>query len=180
MIMEIEKKVMTLAELDGAQLRQHWETLMGGPAPSISPKLLRLALAWQIQADALGGLSVAARRKLAQAAGGKSMTQPAGAGTKLVREWQGMTHVVTIDENGTIRWNGREWTSLSAVARAITGGHWSGPAFFGLRKPLPKVRVPDSHEAQRTESHGSGSWSKAPYSPTGSSPRASRQRSATA
>lgn len=55
-----------------------------------------------------------------------------------MRDWQGTVHVVTIDENGIIRWNEREWTSLSAVARAITGGHWSGPAFFGLRKALPE------------------------------------------
>lgn len=50
-----------------------------------------------------------------------------------MREWQGVTHVVTIDETQTIRWNGQKFASLSAVAHAITGGHWSGPAFFGLR-----------------------------------------------
>jgi hypothetical protein len=132
--MDIEQEVAALAELDGKQLRQRWEKLTGSMAPSVSPKLLRLALAWRIQADALGGLSVATRRRLAQAAGGKSTTQPAGAGTRLVREWNGVTHIVTIDETGIIRWNNREWTSLSSVARAITGGHWSGPAFFGLRK----------------------------------------------
>jgi len=136
MARDMEKEIMALAELDGSQLRQRWEKLTGSPAPSVSPKLLRLALAWHIQADALGGLSASARRRLAQAAGGKSTTQPASAGTKLVREWQGVTHVVTIDENGIIRWNDREWASLSAVACAITGGHWSGPAFFGLRKKV--------------------------------------------
>ena len=46
------------------------------------------------------------------------------------------THIVTIDEAIIIHWNNREWTSLSAVTRAITGGHWSGPALFGLR-PRP-------------------------------------------
>lgn len=132
--MTIETEVMALAELDGPQLRQRWEEITGSAAPSVSPKLLRLALAYWVQADALGDLSPSARRTLAQTAGGKSVTQLTSAGTRLVREWQGATHVVTIDENGIIRWNGRQWTSLSAVARAITGGHWSGPAFFGLRK----------------------------------------------
>lgn len=135
--MDVSEKVSALARLDGYQLRQRWLDLVGRPAPSVSPKLLRLALAWHIQADAMGGLSASARRKLAQAAGGRSVTQPARAGTKLMREWQGAVQVVTIDENGIIRWNEREWKSLSAVARAITGGHWSGPAFFGLRKALP-------------------------------------------
>ncbi|MGC4025222.1 MAG: DUF2924 domain-containing protein [Mesorhizobium sp.] len=132
--MELQKEVLALAELDGTQLRQRWKKTTGSPAPSVSPKLLRLALSYRIQADALGDLSPSARRRLAQVVGGKSSTQPASAGTRLVREWQGTTHVVTIDENRIIRWNSREWKSLSAVARAITGGHWSGPAFFGLRK----------------------------------------------
>lgn len=52
---------------------------------------------------------------------------------RLMREWNGTLHVVTVDEDGTILWNDREWGSLSAVARAITGTRWSGPAFFGLR-----------------------------------------------
>jgi hypothetical protein len=130
----LEKQILALAELDGAKLRQRWENVTGTTAPRVSPKLLRLALAWRLQADALGGLSPGTRRKLAQVATGRPTTQGVSPGTRLVREWQGVVHVVTIDENGVIRWNEREWKSLSAVARAITGGHWSGPAFFGLRK----------------------------------------------
>jgi hypothetical protein len=132
--MDVETQVMALADLDGTRLRQRWEEVTGSRAPAVSPKLLRLALAYRIQADALGDLSPAARRRLAQIASGRSTTQPMRAGMRLMREWQGVTHIVTIDEAGIIRWNDREWRSLSAVARAITGGHWSGPAFFGLRK----------------------------------------------
>lgn len=135
--LQVEEEVAALSSLDGAALRQRCTELMDQPAPSVSPKLLRLAIAWQIQANAFGGLSPAVRRQLQQAHSAKSKTQLAGAGTRLVREWQGIAHVVTIDEKGTICWDGRTWRSLSAVARAITGGHWSGPAFFGLRKTLP-------------------------------------------
>ena len=53
---------------------------------------------------------------------------------RLVRAWNGRTHVVTIGEDRVIRWNEREWRSLSEVARAITGTRWSGPAFFGLKQ----------------------------------------------
>jgi len=53
---------------------------------------------------------------------------------RLVRAWNGRTHVVTIGEDQVIRWNDREWRSLSEVARAITGTRWSGPAFFGLKQ----------------------------------------------
>jgi hypothetical protein len=55
---------------------------------------------------------------------------------RLVREWQGRAHVVTVGEDQVIRWDGREWRSLSEVARAITGTRWSGPAFFGLKKKV--------------------------------------------
>jgi hypothetical protein len=53
---------------------------------------------------------------------------------RLVREWQGRVHVVTIGEDQVIRWEERNYGSLSEVARAITGTRWSGPAFFGLKK----------------------------------------------
>ncbi|SFP85864.1 DUF2924 domain-containing protein [Sphingomonas rubra] len=53
---------------------------------------------------------------------------------RLVREWQGQVHVVTVGDDGVICWDEREWRSLSEVARAITGTRWSGPAFFGLKK----------------------------------------------
>jgi hypothetical protein len=52
---------------------------------------------------------------------------------RLVREWQGVAHVVVVGDDGVIRWDGRDWRSLSEVARAITGTRWSGPAFFGLK-----------------------------------------------
>lgn len=134
--MKIELQVNALAELDGSQLRQRWQEETGKAAPSVSPKLLRLALAYHLQVAALGDLPGAAKRELAQIAKGKR-PQPVGSGMRLVREWHGTTHVVTIDEKGRAVWNGREWGSLSAIAKAITGQQWSGPAFFGLRKANP-------------------------------------------
>jgi len=53
---------------------------------------------------------------------------------RLVREWHGTVHVVTVDETGALHWNDREWRSLSEIARTITGTRWSGPAFFGLKQ----------------------------------------------
>jgi hypothetical protein len=55
-------------------------------------------------------------------------------GTRLVREWNGQRHEVTAVEGG-FEYNGRKHRSLSAIAKAITGAHWSGPQFFGLRTP---------------------------------------------
>ncbi len=96
--------------------------------------MLRLALAWELQARQQGGLTRRTSQTLDQLAGGRTRTSPARAGMRLVREWQGKAHVVEIGDDEVIRWDEREWKSLSEVARAITGTRWSGPAFFGLKK----------------------------------------------
>lgn len=81
----------------------------------------------------MGGLSPATRRRLREAASAGRPRRSMLPGMQLVRVWQGVSHVVTMGEDGIIRWNDQEWRSLSAVARSITGTCWSGPAFFGLR-----------------------------------------------
>ena len=55
------------------------------------------------------------------------------SGTRLVREWRGVTHTVLVHADG-LEWSGRRFRSLTIIAREITGAHWSGPRFFGLRK----------------------------------------------
>jgi Protein of unknown function (DUF2924) len=134
--MELDAKLAALEDMSSSELREQWQRLTGEIAPRVSPKLLRLAVAWELQARALGGLSRSTRQKLDQQGTGKTRTAAASAGTRLVREWQGKAHVVTIGADKVIRWESREYRSLSQVAKAITGTHWSGPAFFGLRKKL--------------------------------------------
>jgi hypothetical protein len=123
-----------LGSLSSAQLKARWSELTSGPLPRISPSLLRLALAWEIQARASGGVPRQVSQRLTQLAEAKTSTAPASAGMRLVREWNGTAYVVMVGEDHIVRWNGREWRSLSEVARAITGTRWSGPAFFGLKK----------------------------------------------
>ena len=118
----VDDQLAALATMSPAQLRSEWQRLTGGPLPRISPSMLRLALAWETQAKAYGGLSRSTQQKLDQ--------------QKRGREWNGRAHVVLVGEDEVIRWDGREWRSLSEVARAITGTRWSGPAFFGLKKRL--------------------------------------------
>ncbi len=81
----------------------------------------------------MGGLTRSEQRALMTlAAGGKDPRSKAlKAGTRLYREWQGVSHEVLITDNGC-RWRGKDYRSLSQVARAITGTRWSGPRFFGL------------------------------------------------
>lgn len=134
--MDVVAEITRLETLSPAALRERWAELTGTPVPRVSPSLLRLALAWEIQARALGGLSRETTRTLDQLGAGKSHSARPRAGMRLVREWQGKVHVVEVGEDQTIRWNGRTWASLSEVARAITGTRWSGPAFFGLKRKV--------------------------------------------
>lgn len=133
-MMDMDAEIAALEGLSSAQLRERWVALVGGAAPRVSPRMLRLALAWEMQARKLGGLSRGTTRLLDQLGRGVTRSTPPRAGMRLVREWQGRVHVVTVGEDQVIRWQEQEWRSLSEVARAITGTRWSGPAFFGLKK----------------------------------------------
>jgi hypothetical protein len=100
-----------------------------------------LGVAWKIQEQAYGGLGAATKRRVADLAKTlerdgdvtRSRVARVRPGAKLVREWRGETHTVIVREDG-FEWKGRHWRSLSVVAREITGGHWSGPRFFGLKE----------------------------------------------
>ncbi|NML95669.1 DUF2924 domain-containing protein [Novosphingobium olei] len=131
---KLEAQLQRLDALTTIELRAAWIALTNIPAPRVSPKLLRLALAWEIQTRLHGGLQRSTTRLLDQTAAGKSRTRTTRKGMRLVREWNGTVYVVEIGEDGVINWDGRTWKSLSEVARAITGTRWSGPAFFGLRQ----------------------------------------------
>ena len=91
-----------------------------------------------MQEETYGGLSAKTRKQLARAArdlaaGGsrKAAAAKIKPGTRLLREWQGVVHEVVVLED-SVRYRGKDWPSLSAVAREITGARWSGPRFFGL------------------------------------------------
>jgi len=134
MAASLDEDLAALAILSSAQLRQQWAGVTGRPIPRVSPSLLRLALAWELQARFYGGLTRRVQQQLDQLQNAKTETRAARPGMRLVREWNGALHVVTIAEDGSITWRDRTWGSLSQVAREITGTRWSGPAFFGLKQ----------------------------------------------
>ncbi|TDE35635.1 DUF2924 domain-containing protein [Antarcticimicrobium sediminis] len=123
-----------LAAADRATLLDHWRATFAAPPPKgMSQVFLRRFLAFELQSCQHGGLPKSLIDRIArEAAGTTRKTAPAlRPGGRLLREWNGVTHVVDILENGCL-WQGETYPSLSAVARAITGAHWSGPRFFGL------------------------------------------------
>lgn len=113
------------------ELRVAWVRRMKTSPPNLSVRMLRLALAHAIQSKARGGITKSMDRKLRELAAGKTGPSP---GTQFTRAWQGKIHVVTVTADEKFSWQGTDYNTLSQVACAITGTHWSGPAFFGTRK----------------------------------------------
>lgn len=130
----LDEQLAELETMSKAVLMDRWAKLTGRPVPKVSEAMLRLALAYEVQAKVLGGLSRKTKQRLDQICAAKTQTQDVRPGMRLAREFCGKVHVVSIGEQGQITWNDREWRSLSEVARAITGTRWSGPAFFGLKQ----------------------------------------------
>lgn len=130
---ELANELAALEAMDKTALGDRWAKLTGRPIPKASARMLRLAVAYELQTKDGRGLPRKIKQRLDQIASGKTTTQDLRPGMRLAREYGGKLHVVAIGENGEIIWNDREWRSLSEVARAITGTRWSGPAFFGLK-----------------------------------------------
>ncbi|MBZ6379846.1 hypothetical protein B5C34_13535 [Pacificimonas flava] len=114
------------------ELRAEWKQRYGKPPKLRSVELLRRLLAWRIQTDAFGGFDADTKRKLASTKPA-NIRPSAAPGMRLAREWKGRRYEVTVTDDGPI-FEGERYSSLSAVARAITGTRWNGQRFFGLRE----------------------------------------------
>ena len=130
------RDVEALERLDLEGLRALWRDRFGTRSRLRSPELLRLSLAWRMQAEALGGLDHETRRRLRRRGRVQAEGLELGVGAKLRREWQGRRVEVAVEADG-FRWEDRTYPSLSAVATAIAGSRWNGPRFFGMRQPAP-------------------------------------------
>lgn len=136
---QIRKEVEFLSAASRQELLLRWEQLNGSPAPEgLSTSLLRRGVIYDLQAKLYGGLSSAHRKTLLQVAASKTVAGPASmkAGARLVREWNGIAHVVDIVEGG-YRYREKKYASLTAIAKEVTGAHWSGPRFFGIKGKAP-------------------------------------------
>ena len=132
-----------LKEMSVKELKAEWEKLIGTSAPNNSRAFLEFRIAYRIQELAYGGPDRETRRMLdllADEVEGHSkrkyqIIDPRNpvTGTRLIREWEGIEHTVTVLKDG-FDWQGRKFKSLSAVAREISGTRWNGYRFFGLRE----------------------------------------------
>ena len=144
---------VTIAAIEGMALRERrteWQRRFGAsPPPAMGSGLLARALAYEVQAKAMGRLSKSELRRIArihkdeQARGGPQCrdADQLRPGTWLSRTWHGDTHQVIVMENA-FEYRGERYASLTAIAQRITGAGWSGPRFFGLKSPrLGKLEV---------------------------------------
>jgi hypothetical protein len=136
-------RVAALKTARTIDLKQQWRELFGTQPPPYNRRFLESRLAYRIQELAYGGLkpeTVARLEALAEDLDGgdpdrrrrRAAQDRPIAGTRLIREWQGVEHCVTVRDND-FEYQGRPFKSLSAVARAITGTRWNGLIFFGLK-----------------------------------------------
>ncbi|MCQ0971456.1 DUF2924 domain-containing protein [Paracoccus sp. TK19116] len=138
----IPARLAALRTATTPDLKQQWRDLFDSEPPSFNRRYLESRLAYRIQELAYGGLKSETVRRLERLGeeldGGDRKKSRIRAdampitGTKLIREWQGVDHAVTVTADG-FEWQGRPYKSLSAIARAITGTRWNGWVFFGLK-----------------------------------------------
>ncbi|WP_244540285.1 DUF2924 domain-containing protein [Kaistia soli] len=149
MTTSLASRLAELETMNTAALQTEWRRLFRSQPPSLSRDLLMRAIGYRYQEIAFGGLGKADARRLrtladaAEAASAGKATSSAGddrlgaarvvlmPGARLVREWHGRTHSVTVTDAG-FDYAGRSYRSLTEIAREITGTHWSGPRFFGI------------------------------------------------
>ncbi|WP_293287881.1 DUF2924 domain-containing protein [Oricola sp.] len=136
----IGSDVAAFDELDRDACIEAWGKQFGRKPPKfVSVQFMRRALAYEAQVKAHGRHSPAVRKALVRSL--KDVRRPRSAlpassmslrpGTHLVREWNGRSYQVEVLDDG-FQMDGKRYRSLSAIARKITGAHWSGPRFFGL------------------------------------------------
>lgn len=128
----IEAVIAEIEALPLGQLRKAWRRRYGAPPRLQSVQLMRMMLAWRVQADAFGGLDETTLRALAKKGAPQAEGLELGIGARLTRNWKGKSIEVVVEENG-FNWQGKTFSSLSAAATAIAGAKWNGPRFFGLR-----------------------------------------------
>lgn len=138
-------EIAALPRLNRAQLRTKWrDVLKKEPPAHLRKQLLVPLLAYKMQEQAYGGLRPELKRRLREladsfgsepnrASAKLAASRRIKPGTRLIRQWKGETHHVTVCDQG-FEYNEQKYSSLSEIARLITGTRWSGPLFFGIKR----------------------------------------------
>lgn len=137
--LDLDQALERIASLNKDELRALWRQAKGQEPPTaLSKDLIARALAHRLQEEHFGGINAQVRKKLAAfATGATEPSRYVKTGSIIIREYQGRLHQVVVVPEGFL-WQGQIYTSLSTIARKITGTSWNGPRFFGLRGKAEK------------------------------------------
>ena len=151
----VEQELQRVSTMALGELRTKWQQLKRSNAPTaMSKELLCLAISYHMQGHLSGSLSrrtLLRIKALEDRNAGDKRTRHVHAtpllkpGAKLLREWRGKVHEVLTLEKGQFAFDGKTYRSLSVIAREITGAHWSGPRFFGLKTAINSGSGARSH-----------------------------------
>jgi hypothetical protein len=135
-------RILALKSMPIAELKTMWRDLFNAEPPQFNRRFLQSRLAYRIQELSCGGLAAATIKHLEQLGksldGGNQKVRSRRAddrpiaGTRLIREFHGVAHEVTVGVD-YFEYQGKRYSSLSSVAKSITGTPWNGWVFFGLR-----------------------------------------------
>jgi hypothetical protein len=162
----VATEIERVRSLSGEALRRLWRSVFARPVPQhLTPELLRRMIAHRLQEQAFGTLDRTALKLLDGVARRprRAAERNLKIGTVLMRDYQGRRHTVTVGPDGYV-WEGAAYSSLSAIARAITGTSWSGPRFFAL-KPAGRNASPEAARESGTAGALSGNQTHAGANP---------------
>src|SRR3984957_2712880 len=131
---DVDAELERIAAMTIDELRRLWRERSGqGPPECFSKDLIARALTYRLQEEHLGGLDRQTRKLLASLARpGKKPPRRLKVGSGIVREHKGDMHEVLVVPGGFC-WRGKTYSSLSTIAKTMTGTSWNGPRFFGLK-----------------------------------------------
>ena len=129
---DVDLFIARIEAIDLDALRAEWRQRYGAPPALRSEPILRMLLAWRVQAETFGGLDKETRQALSRSGPVQAEGRHLGIGATLTRNWKGREVSVVVEED-RFRLEDRLFPSLSAAATAIAGSRWNGPRFFGLR-----------------------------------------------
>ena len=138
----LDNQLIALGGMNVAKLKERFFELYGFECGATNAIGLRNRIAYKLQEIYLGGLSdedKALLEKLAEKDPAANLNfndaspRPVARGTRLRREWKGKTYEVIVRDDGSFEYNGEIYRSLSSVASGITGTHWNGKKFFGVK-----------------------------------------------
>lgn len=143
----LASRVAALPSLPMSELWALWDKYFPRRPAHHHRDFVQARVAYGMQRQELGGIEADVRKQLVRIGEYQSQINPCSKtethvipGTLLIREYENREHRVTAKADGNFEYEGKQFKSLSAAARFITGSQWSGPLFFGLVKTQRRAK----------------------------------------